>query len=102
MLSRCNRLKLGPGEQLVSRNQPFTHFSGLLGNHLDSLHQLVGMGEKELQVEHSRRIQQGDRCFEVPAFVAVRSSLISCAEIKQEFGGSRSLSHQLLLLSNTP
>ena len=47
----CDRLKLGPGQQLVSRNQPLTDFSGLLGNRLDPLHQDLRMCEQKIQIE---------------------------------------------------
>jgi hypothetical protein len=68
------------------------------GNHLNPLHQLVGVGEKKIQVEATGRIQNSDRLFEVPTFVSIGSSLLSFREIQQEFSGSRSLSHQFLLL----
>ncbi len=102
MLSRCNCVKLSPGQQLVSRNQPFTHFSGLFGKHLDPLHQLLRMCQKKVQIELAGRIEDLRRFFEMASFACIRSSLISCGEIKQEFGCSRRLSHLPLLLSNSP
>jgi hypothetical protein len=69
-----DRSKLGPGEHLVSSNQPFTHCSGLLGNHLDPLHQDRGIGEKKIQIEAAGRIQDGYGLFEVAAFGSISSS----------------------------
>jgi hypothetical protein len=68
------------------------------GNHLNPLHQLVEVGEKKIQVEAAGSIQKSDSLFEVAAFVSIGSSLFSLREIQQEFGGSRCLSHQFLLL----
>src|SRR6266566_6572671 len=98
MLSRDNRSKLSPGQQLVCGDQSFLDFPGLLGNHLHLLQYLVRMGQKKGQIEHACCIEDLDRLFEGAAFVAIGSHLLSCGEIKQEFGRSRSLSHQFLLL----
>jgi hypothetical protein len=60
------------------------------------------MCQKEIQVETTSSVEDGDGLFEIPTFVSIRSSLLSLSESKQEFGGSSRLSHQLLALSNTP
>jgi len=60
------------------------------------------MGEKKIQIEAAGRIQDRYGLFKVAAFVSISSSLLSLREIQQEFGGSRSLSHQFLLLLNSP
>src|SRR5260221_8724847 len=85
MRSRFYRVQFGPGEQVISRNHSLAHLAGLLGNHLNPLHQLLRMSEKKIQVEAASSIQDGCRLFEVPAFVAICSPLLSCAQIKQEF-----------------
>jgi hypothetical protein len=60
------------------------------------------MRQKKIQIEAASGIENADRFGEMAAFSWIGSSLISCGEIKQEFGCSGGLSHQLLRLSNSP
>jgi len=102
MLSSFYRLKFGPGEQIIGGNQSLAYFASLLGNHLDSLGEFVGMCQKKIQIEAAGRIQDLHRCGQMLTFPWISSPLTSSREIKQEFGCSGGLSHQLLLLSNSP
>src|SRR5260370_38435435 len=102
MLSSCYRLKFGPGEQMIGGNQSLAYFARLLGNHLDSLGEFVGMCQKKIQIEAAGRIQDLHRCRQMLTFPWISSPLTSSREIKQDFGCSGGLSHQLRVLLTRP
>src|SRR5260370_39082882 len=102
MLSSFYSLKFGPGEQMVGGNHSLAYFASLLGTHLDSLGEFVGMCQKKIQIEAAGRIQDLHRCGQMLPFPWISSPLTSSREIKQEVRCSWCLSHQLLLRSNIP
>ncbi len=107
MGARFDCFKLGPGQQFVRGDQSFTHLACLFGDDLHSLHHLVGMSQKKVQIELAGGIQDLDRLLEMASFARIRASLPAGGEIKQEFGRSGRLSHLvpqflLPLLSSNP
>ena len=71
----CDGVELGPGEQLVRRNQSFGHFSRLAGGDRHLLQQLFRMGEEKLQVEVPGLIEECNRLYESVALARVGSAL---------------------------
>ena len=69
-------------------DSPFAHLQVLFRVVADALSQLVGMGQKEVDVEGARPIQYLDRRGEGGMFVRIGSSLVSLAKGKQQFRGT--------------
>ena len=93
MRGSFDRLKLCPGQELVRRNQSFTHFSGWLGNHFDPLSQPVLMRQEKVQIKPAGIIEDSNRRFQMAAFSRICSSLTALGEIKEQFRGAAGLSH---------
>src|SRR5215469_426878 len=96
---RCHRTGLSPGEQLMGGNEAFAELQLFLTvvGHLFS--QLVGMGQKEVEVEGASPLQYLDRRSQSGLFAYIRSSLTSLAKVEGEFRSARGLSHVGVLLS---
>ena len=73
----CDGVELGPGEQLVRRNQAFGHGSGLAGGDLHRLPEFVRMGEEKLQIEAPSSIEERDGLFQVRSFARIGPALVS-------------------------
>src|SRR5215831_500410 len=59
------------------------------------------MGQEEVDVEGARPIQDLDRRGEGGLFVGIGSSLVSLAQVKEQFRGTRGLAHPVMLLIRT-
>jgi hypothetical protein len=68
-----NGLKFSPGQQVLSRNHAFAHFTRPLGDDLNSFAEFVRVCQKKIQIEATGCIQDLDRCGEMRSFPLIRS-----------------------------
>jgi len=59
------------------------------------------MGQEKGRIEGTGRIQKPGRFLELGALARIGSSLVSLAQVKQQFGGARGLAHRVVLLMRT-
>jgi hypothetical protein len=101
MLFGCDATGFGPGQQLVGTDRPLPHFQMLFRIIGDALCQLVGMGQKEVDVEGARLGKHLDGGIEQSVFFAIGSSLVALVQGKRELGGACCSSHWAALLMRT-
>ncbi len=101
MLFGCDATGFGPGQQLVGTDRPLPHFQMLFRIVGNALCQLVGMGQKEVDVEGPRLGKHLDGGIEESAFFAIGSSLVALVQGKRELGGACRVSHAAVLLMRT-
>ena len=101
MIFRFHRAGFGPGQQLVGTDPPLPHFRMLFRIIGDAFCQLVGMGQKEVDVEGARLGKHLDGGIEEGAFFAIGSSLVALVQGKRELGSACRLSHAAVLLMRT-
>ncbi len=99
MVARFDGAGLGPAEQLIGRDGPLAHLQMLFRVVRDTLSQLVGMGQEEVDVEGARCIEHLDGGSEGGSFVGIGSSLVSLAQVKEQFRCPYGLSHLPLPVS---
>src|SRR5260370_23628550 len=90
MRSSFYRVKFGPGEQIIGGNHSLAYFASLLGNHLDSLGEFVGVCQKKIQIEAAGPTAELHPLGPAVTFVWISSPRASSLEIKNGvamFGG---------------
>src|SRR5258708_22739855 len=97
---RLHGTGFGAAEQFVGGDRPLSHLQVLLRIVGDALSQLVGMRQKKVNVEGACLIEQAASGIQGGSFVCIGSSLVSLAQVKQQFGGARGLAHRVVLLSH--
>src|SRR5260370_7473196 len=91
----------GPGQPLVGTDRSLQHFRMLFRIRGNAFCQLVGMGQKEVDVEGPRLGKHLDGDIEERAFFAIGSSLVALVQGKRELGSACRLSHAAVLLTRT-
>jgi hypothetical protein len=90
-----------PGQQFMGRNAAFAHLQVLFTVIDHALGQLACMRQKEVDVEGARGSQHLCRRIQGGSFLAIGSSLVSPAQVKEQFRGASGLAHAVVLLLRT-
>jgi len=68
-----DRLKLGPGQQDIGRNDPLAYLASLLGNDFDSVGEFLSVCQEKIQIEAARSIEDVHRCAQMLSFSCIGS-----------------------------
>jgi hypothetical protein len=98
---RFYRAGFSPAEQFMGRNEAFAQLQVFFAVIDHALGELLGMRQKEVNVESAHGSQHRCRRIQGGSFLVIGSSLVSPAQVKGQFRSARGLAHPVVLLLRT-